>query len=65
MGIRRRRLGAAGAREHSPSGRRIASCAQMKTPTLVITNELDYRVPVDQGLQLFTALRRTERPEQK
>jgi dipeptidyl aminopeptidase/acylaminoacyl peptidase len=29
-----------------------------KTPTLVITNELDYRVPVDQGLQLFTALRR-------
>jgi dipeptidyl aminopeptidase/acylaminoacyl peptidase len=31
---------------------------QMKTPTLVITNELDYRVPVDQGLQLFTALRR-------
>ncbi len=30
----------------------------IKTPTLVITNELDYRVPVDQGLQLFTALRR-------
>ncbi|HTR78869.1 MAG TPA: S9 family peptidase, partial [Gemmatimonadaceae bacterium] len=30
----------------------------MKTPTLVITNELDFRVPVDQGLQLFTALRR-------
>jgi dipeptidyl aminopeptidase/acylaminoacyl peptidase len=29
----------------------------LKTPTLVITNELDYRVPVDQGLQLFTALR--------
>jgi len=24
----------------------------------VITNELDYRVPVDQGLQLFTILRR-------
>jgi dipeptidyl aminopeptidase/acylaminoacyl peptidase len=30
----------------------------LKTPTLVITNELDFRVPVDQGLQLFTALRR-------
>lgn len=35
---------------------------QIKTPTLVITNELDYRVPVDQGLQLFTALRRTGVP---
>ena len=23
----------------------------------MITNELDFRVPVDQGLQLFTALR--------
>ncbi len=31
---------------------------QIRTPTLVITNELDFRVPVDQGLQLFTALRR-------
>jgi dipeptidyl aminopeptidase/acylaminoacyl peptidase len=30
----------------------------MKTPTLVITNELDFRVPIDQGLQLVTALRR-------
>jgi dipeptidyl aminopeptidase/acylaminoacyl peptidase len=28
------------------------------TPTLVIHGELDYRVPVDQGLQLFTALQR-------
>jgi len=27
-----------------------------KTPTLVIHGELDYRVPIDQGLQLFTAL---------
>jgi len=27
-----------------------------KTPTLVIHGELDYRVPVGQGLQLFTAL---------
>ena len=31
--------------------------ANIKTPTLVITNLLDFRVPVDQGLQLFTALR--------
>ena len=34
----------------------------IKTPTLVITNELDYRVPVDQGLQLFTVLRRNGVP---
>ena len=25
---------------------------------MIITNEQDFRVPVDQGLQLFTALRR-------
>jgi dipeptidyl aminopeptidase/acylaminoacyl peptidase len=31
--------------------------ANIKTPTLVITNQQDFRVPVDQGLQLFTALR--------
>lgn len=37
---------------------------QMKTPTLVITNELDYRVPVDQGIQLFTALRRQNVPSE-
>jgi len=30
----------------------------IRTPTLVITNEQDFRVPVDQGLQLFSALRR-------
>jgi len=34
------------------------SADRIKTPTLVITNEQDFRVPVDQGLQLFTALRR-------
>jgi dipeptidyl aminopeptidase/acylaminoacyl peptidase len=27
-----------------------------KTPTLVLHGELDYRVPVGQGMQLFTAL---------
>ncbi|RMG46672.1 MAG: S9 family peptidase [Acidobacteria bacterium] len=31
---------------------------RMQTPTLVITGELDYRVPYTQGLQLFTALQR-------
>lgn len=34
----------------------------IRTPTLIITNELDYRVPVDQGLQMFTALRRNGVP---
>jgi len=29
-----------------------------KTPTLVIHGELDYRVPLDQGLGMFTALQR-------
>ena len=29
---------------------------QFKTPTLVVQGDLDYRVPVGQGLQLFTAL---------
>jgi dipeptidyl aminopeptidase/acylaminoacyl peptidase len=32
--------------------------ARFKTPTLVIHGELDYRVPVTEGFQLFTALRR-------
>ncbi|MGE5815420.1 MAG: prolyl oligopeptidase family serine peptidase [Acidobacteriota bacterium] len=36
----------------------------IKTPTLVVTNELDYRVPVDQGIQLFTALRRNGVPSE-
>jgi dipeptidyl aminopeptidase/acylaminoacyl peptidase len=35
---------------------------RIKTPTLIITNELDYRVPVDQGLQMFTVLRRNRVP---
>jgi dipeptidyl aminopeptidase/acylaminoacyl peptidase len=30
--------------------------ANFKTPTLVTAGEIDYRVPVDQSLQLFTAL---------
>lgn len=31
---------------------------RLKTPHLVIHNDLDYRCPIDQGLQLFTALQR-------
>ncbi len=33
-----------------------------KTPTLVIHSELDYRVPVGEGIQLFTALQRMKVP---
>lgn len=33
-----------------------------KTPTLVIHGELDYRVPVGEGLQLFTSLQRMNVP---
>jgi dipeptidyl aminopeptidase/acylaminoacyl peptidase len=33
-----------------------------RTPTLVIHGELDYRVPVGQGLQLFTALQMNKVP---
>jgi dipeptidyl aminopeptidase/acylaminoacyl peptidase len=33
-----------------------------KTPTLVVHGELDYRVPVGQGLQLFTALQTQKVP---
>jgi dipeptidyl aminopeptidase/acylaminoacyl peptidase len=35
---------------------------RIRTPTLIITNELDFRVPVDQGLQMLTALRRNGVP---
>ncbi len=55
----------------SPAARRFfARCSphlsadKIKTPTLVITNEQDFRVPVDQGLQLFTALRRDHVPSE-
>jgi dipeptidyl aminopeptidase/acylaminoacyl peptidase len=46
------------ARKHFARCSPHLSVANIKTPTLVITNEQDFRVPVDQGLQLFTALRR-------
>ncbi len=35
---------------------------EFKTPTLVFHGELDYRVPVDQGQQLFTALQMQKVP---
>jgi dipeptidyl aminopeptidase/acylaminoacyl peptidase len=47
-----------------PARRHFGRCSphlaadRIKTPTLVITNEQDFRVPLDQGLQLYTALRR-------
>jgi dipeptidyl aminopeptidase/acylaminoacyl peptidase len=54
----------------APAKRHVARCSphlsgdKIKTPTLVITNEQDFRVPVDQGLQLFTALRRNHVPSE-
>ena len=53
-----------------PARRHFARCSphlsadRIKTPTLIITNEQDFRVPVDQGLQLFTALRRNNIPSE-
>ncbi len=40
------------------------SANKIRTPTFVITNEQDFRVPLDQGLQLFTALRRNGVPSE-
>ena len=55
--------GAATAREQFTKFSPHRFAANLKTPTLVITNQLDFRVPVDQGLQLFTALRLQRRAE--
>ncbi len=52
----------AAGREHVAKWSPHLYAQHIKTPTLVITNELDFRVPVDQGLQLFTALRRNGVP---
>lgn len=35
---------------------------KFQTPTLIVTGELDYRVPYTQSLQLFSALRRRDVP---
>jgi dipeptidyl aminopeptidase/acylaminoacyl peptidase len=37
---------------------RAAEFAQHKTPTLVTTGELDFRVPYTQNLEFYTALQR-------
>jgi dipeptidyl aminopeptidase/acylaminoacyl peptidase len=37
-----------------------AHVKSFKTPTLVVHGELDYRVPLEQGLSMFTALQRRE-----
>jgi dipeptidyl aminopeptidase/acylaminoacyl peptidase len=50
------------ARKHFAACSPHLAADRIKTPTLVITNEQDFRVPVDQGLQLFTALRRNRVP---
>jgi dipeptidyl aminopeptidase/acylaminoacyl peptidase len=36
--------------------------ASFRTPTLVVHGELDYRVPIGEGLQMFTALQRMNVP---
>jgi dipeptidyl aminopeptidase/acylaminoacyl peptidase len=38
--------------------------SQWKTPTLVIHGALDYRIPVTQGLSVFTALQRRGIPSE-
>ena len=54
VGVRRAAVEREGAGAVPDSGRRTCTPHKIKTPTLVITNELDFRVPVDQGLQMFT-----------
>jgi dipeptidyl aminopeptidase/acylaminoacyl peptidase len=43
--------------KHSPH-RLAANLGKFKTPMLVIHNDLDFRVPVSEGIQLFTTLQR-------
>ncbi len=50
------------ARAHNARCSPHHSAGKIRTPTLVITNQQDFRVPVDQGLQLFTALKRNGVP---
>ena len=64
VGVRRPAVGREGARAVREVVAAPASRHNIKTPTLIITNELDFRVPVDQGLQMFTALRRNGVPSE-
>src|SRR5947208_15113721 len=43
--------------KHSPH-RLAAKFGKFKTPMLIIQNDLDFRVPVSEGHQLFTTLQR-------
>ncbi len=43
--------------KHSPH-RFAANLEKFKTPMLIIHNDLDFRVPISEGLQLFTSLQR-------
>ncbi len=43
--------------KHSPH-KFAANLAKFKTPMLIIHNDLDFRVPVSEGIQLFTSLQR-------
>jgi dipeptidyl aminopeptidase/acylaminoacyl peptidase len=54
----------AGFKAHSARCSPHMFAEKIVTPTFVVTNELDYRVPVDQGLQLFTLLRRRGIPSE-
>ena len=42
----------------------MLSAARMKTPTLVIHGQLDYRLELSQGLQLYTTLQRLKVPSE-
>ncbi len=54
----------AGFKAHSARCSPHMFAEKIVTPTFVVSNELDYRVPVDQGLQLFTLLRRRGVPSE-
>lgn len=43
--------------KHSPH-KFAANLSKFKTPMLIIHNDLDFRVPVSEGIQLFTTLKR-------
>lgn len=47
--------------KHSPH-RLAANLAKFRTPTLIVHNDLDFRVPVSEGHQFFTTLQRLRVP---
>ena len=44
------------------SGNPVNFVDKWRTPTLIVTNEKDFRIPVTQGLGAFTALQRRDIP---